>query len=244
MNKIKTFLAVGLCWAGSAGSAATFEKSIRDLYFEIHSDELKELIERKASLKKFEKFYCSVYWIKGQKEVVVRADHLKDEIKKVLEEACQRKSFLVLPSAMEEYLSLFQKSEQKGEWSVYKDATGINPINEIWTKEAKLEQTVVEKRPTGSTKTVYTFVKRKNDRILTEVTRTSYEGVQNIKTRTKVHYHLVDGAFYLPKMAETSTTQNLVKKEMGQYTRKIEETYHFKNYKVNASKALIYFSKR
>lgn len=216
-------------------------KEIRDLYFEIHSDDIKSLLETKASLKKFEKFHCEVYWLKDRSKVVVKADNITKELKEIVEKACERKSSLARPFDLKDYLRPFEKKEKKNKWQVYVDDTGINKINEVWIKESKNELDIIEKRPIGTTKVNYKFTKKNSEKILKEVALTSYEGIQNVKTNTSLEYKSV-GDFHLPSKLIMETEQNLSRKEIGDYTRKFTETFYFTNYKVNESKALMYFS--
>lgn len=220
------------------------KEEIRDIYFEIHNDDIKSLVERKISLKKFENFYCEVYWMKDHKEIVVKADDLEKQVKEKIKEMCQRKSEIVIPVSYERYLAPFEKAGQKSEWEIYKDSTGVNSVNEVWVKKTPLKESFIEKRPTGTTKLFYVYKKVDGMKLLKEVDVTSYEGTQNISTKTRIHYSRVDGKFLLPSKAQVASTQNLVKKGLGDYTRKLNETFYFKNYEINSSKALIFFSKR
>ncbi|MEX0799078.1 MAG: hypothetical protein WD025_06520 [Bacteriovoracaceae bacterium] len=241
-NKYLKILLLASCALIPFGGLGAKEE-IRDIFFEIHNDEIKSAMERKVSMKKFEKFFCEVYWLKDQKEVVVVADELKAGVRAAVRKICERKSDIVIPASFDKYLNPFEKSGVKGDWDIYVDQTGVNSINEVWVKRSPLKEEFIEKRPTGTTKLHYTYQKVKGLKRLKEVKMSSYEGVQNISSKTVIYYAKID-KYLLPVKAEVHTNQNLVKKEMGDFTRNIQETFYFKNYKVNASEALIYFSKR
>lgn len=219
------------------------QEEIRDLYFEIHNDDLKSLFESKGSLNKFDKFYCEVYWSKGRFEVVARADELRNELKQILKMECERKSAFAIPDPKDKFLSEFKFVENKGGWAVYRDDKGTSDLNEVLYKKSKKEIVIIEKRPTGTTRITYSYGKAKGKEVLEKVLMTSYEGTQNVTTKTLLKYKKV-GESVLPVQVTVSTVQNLVKKDMGAYSRNLDEVFYFKNYAVNESKALLYFSKK
>lgn len=222
-------------------SLSVTAKEIRDLSFEIHNEKIKSIVETKGTLAKLDKLYCKVFWIKDKLAVEVIGKVDKD-ISKIVLENCKRSGRFVVPMPLKEYLSPFKKVETKGGWDVYRDDTGVNQINEVLVKKSKNQTRIIEKRPTGTTKLKYIYKKFKGTKVLAQVEMSSYEGIQNVKTQTDLKYEKVSG-HVLPVKATIDTTQNLVRKEVGDFTRKLIETVEFRNYSVNDSKALIYFNK-
>lgn len=216
---------------------------VRDLYFEIHNDDLKTLIERKTSSKDIGEFSCQVYWTQERMEVVAIAGKLSEPLREILKRTCEKKSLIVIPFAIKEYLKPFERAESKGEWVIYKDATGINSINEIWVKDGFETSSIIEKRPIGTTRVTYHYATVNGTKALEKIVSTSYEGIQNVTTETKLTSQKFKEHTF-PVKAEVSSTQNLVRKEMGDYTRDIDETFYFRNISVNESKALLFFSKK
>ncbi len=234
-----------LLWAMAAallmGVRPAFSKEIRDLAFHVSSDKIKDVVEKKGALKKLDELYCKVFWIKDRfaVEVVGRVDK---EVKQIVAENCQRMGRLVVPVDIKNYLASFKKMETSGGWDVYRDDTGVSPINEILIKKTKNQMRLIEKRPTGTTKLKYIYKRVGGAKVLKKVEMSSYEGIQNVQTTSTLRYKKISGHL-LPVKAVIDTTQNLVRKEVGDFTRKLIETVEFKNYSVNDSKALMYFNK-
>ncbi|MCO4755938.1 MAG: hypothetical protein KC478_15770, partial [Bacteriovoracaceae bacterium] len=103
--------------------------------------------------------------------------------------------------------------------------------------------TLIEKRSTGTTKIYYHYDQDNSQDELKKVEITSYEGIQNVKSSAIITRSIRDG-YSLPTKMQIKSTQNLIKKGVGNYTRELSETFHFKNYQINKAKAVLYFSKK
>ena len=216
---------------------------IKDLYFEIHSDELKSLVEENYALKKIGPLYCKVYWLKNRSEVVVVGKDLENPLRDTIKDACVRKSKLALPTALESYLEGFEKVKSSDGWVVYQDKTGLSDKNEILVKAQKSSTRLIEKRAIGTTKLHYYYRRFKKQKVLRKVEISSYEGIQNVQSTINIIGH-GRNKFYLPKKVVVNTAQNLIKKGVGSYSRNLKENYYFKEYKINRSKAVLYFSRK
>lgn len=216
---------------------------IKDLYFEIHSDDLKSLVEENYALKKIGPLYCKVYWLKNRSEVVVVGKDLENPLKNTIRDACFRKANLALPTALESYLEGFEKVKSSDGWIVYQDITGLSDKNEIMVKEQKSSTRLIEKRAIGTTKLHYYYRRFKKQKVLRKVEISSYEGIQNVQSTVNIIGH-GKSKYYLPKKVVVNTAQNLIKKGVGRYSRNIKENYYFKQYKINRSEAVLYFSKK
>ncbi|MBC77362.1 MAG: hypothetical protein CME64_15260 [Halobacteriovoraceae bacterium] len=225
-------------------SGQCFSKQIKDLYFEIHSDDLKSLVEENYKLKKLGGLYCKVYWTEGRNEVVVVTNDLADNnIKASIKKACSRKAQLAIPNTLGQYLKGFKKIKSSDGWDTYQDTTGLSDKNEILVKRGASFTRLIVKKATGTTKLHYYYRQVKNHKILRKLKVSSYEGIQNVKSTINIVSHGKRNK-YVPKKVVVNTSQNLIKKGVGSYSRSLKEIYHFKNYKINNSKAVLYFSKK
>lgn len=214
-----------------------------DLYFEIHSQDLAKVVERKGSLEKLSKFHCQVFWLEGKMKARAAGEGLSKQRAEALEDICSRKAFLVLPSSMKNYLAPFAKEGISAGWTIYKDSTGVLSINEVAVKENKEKLSIIEKRPSGTTRITYRYGVVKGERKIIEAEYSSYEGIQNIQTKNSLEYEQQEG-FIFPTKLKAKTTQNLVRKDAGTYSRNFDEEYIFKNFHVNKSKAALFFSQQ
>lgn len=212
----------------------------KDIYFEIHNDALRSSLTSQKLIKKNDHFYCEVYWTPEQLSVVPVSKTGDSRVKDLLEKSCENKSRLIFPESINTYLKGFAKAGGSDGWDNYLDASGVDERNEILIKQSSSSTRLIEKRPTGTTRISYRYRRIRGRKRLDKATIISYEGIQNVTSDIKLKYKGYRG-YYFPFLAKIDSSQNLVRKEIGDHSRKLTETVYFKNYQVNKGKAKNYF---
>jgi len=107
----------------------------------------------------------------------------------------------------------------------------------------KLE--VIEKRPTGTLKTSYSYVNKDwagELLVLDSITRKTYEGNQSVQTENKIEYKKIDKIGWLPVILKTKTTQQVNAGTTNKIIRNLDELIYFENFKINKGSAKTWFS--
>lgn len=222
--------------------------NIRDLSFEIHTNELKSLVESKVTIGKLERLYTKAYWYKDTRDIeIIGGKELDTVARNEVYSVLKQKAVIVWGSSGKKWFEGYEFIKINSGWYIFKDVTGLKNISEFWIKVKKAKLQLIEKKATGSSRTTFQYKKTKWSKdklVLTNVERKIYEGIQNQHIKSELIYQLYDGVFWLPSELKVKTIQGLAFEDRNKVKREIEENYIFKNYKVNKGRAMDWLSKK
>jgi hypothetical protein len=223
-------------------------ENISDISFEIEAKSIKDILEKKVLLKQFKSFKIKGYWYAKNRAIDLQTDEsIPLDILLKTKQEIGYKVDLVLGTDIKKWLVDYELTKTEGSWQTYEDLTGLQDTIEIRIKQKKNEVVIIEKKPTGTLKTKYSYSKLKWSKklyVLTNIERKVYEGVQSVITNTNIKYSLFDGVFWLPSLVTIKTIQKAKVKNTGDVERKLMEEVRFKSFKVNQSDAVKWFSKQ
>lgn len=218
---------------------------IRDLSFEIYTNELENLLNQKIINEKVKDIRIQYYWLKNKSDVEIKSiGKIDNKIKKSIKLNFKNKLDIITGSDFSNFIKGYEKESSKNDWTKWSDPTGLKDITEISIKRKKSTIDVIEKKSIGTTRTKYNFeIKPWSDKqlVLISVVYKVYEGVQSAETKTKINYKEFNG-FWLPSELEITTGQKVNKNENEDYSRTINEKFEFKNYSINKTSALQWFA--
>jgi hypothetical protein len=221
---------------------------VTDVSFEVEANSVKEILESKVLLKKFETFKIKTYWYESNRAIdLIAKDAIPLDVLLKVKKEIKSKVDLVLGTQFNKWLSEYELTKTEGSWQTYEDLTGSQDTIEVKIKQKKNEITIIEKKPTGTLRTKYSYSKEpwsKKLYVLTSIERKVYEGIQSVETSTYIKYALFDGVYWFPSKAIIKTVQKTKVKGSGDVERKLTEEVKFKSYKVNQSDAVKWFAKQ
>jgi hypothetical protein len=219
--------------------------NIRDLSFELHTNELENLINQKMLNKEIKDIHIKYFWLKDKSDLQIQSSsEVKEEIIISIKEFFKKKLDIITGSNFKKYINGYElKSTDKG-WVKYFDPTGLKDITYISIKRNSKSILIIEKKSIGTTRTTYNFKKEKwskNEFVIYQVVHKVYEGVQSTEVKTDILYNKIDD-YWLPSVLNVSTIQKVNKNENEDYSRQINEKFEFKNFQINKTKALQWFA--
>lgn len=218
---------------------------IRDLSFEIYTNELENLLNQKVINEKVKDIRIQYYWLKNKSDIEVKSvGQIDNKIKKSIKLNFKNKLDIITGSDFSDFIKGYEKEPSKSNWMKWSDPTGLKDITEVSIKRSESTIDVIEKKSIGTTRTKYNFEMKpwsKKKLVLKSVVYKVYEGVQSAETKTTINYKKVNG-FWLPSELEIATSQKVNKNENEDYTRKINERFEFRNYSINQTSALQWFA--
>jgi len=219
--------------------------SIRDLTFELHTNELENLINQKVLNEKIKKIHINYFWVKDKSDISIESTgELKKEVALSIKELFKKKLDIITGSNFQEYIKGYEVSETDKGWLKYIDPTGLKDITNISMKRNSRSILIIEKKSIGTTRTTYEFKKEKWSKsklVINKVIHKVYEGVQSTEVKTEIFYKQIKD-YWLPSELKILTTQKVNKNENEDYSRQITEEFKFKNYQINKTKALQWFA--
>jgi hypothetical protein len=218
---------------------------IRDLSFELHTNELENLVNQKILNEETNKIHIKYYWLKDKSDLVVKSStKIKKEIELSIKESFGKKLDIITGSNFEDYIKGYEVSSTEQGWIKYIDPTGLKDVTNISIKRNLSSIMIIEKKSVGTTRTNYEFKKEKWSRgkfVLRNILYKEYEGVQSSEVKTKIEYKKTK-EFWLPSELKIITKQKVNKNENEDYSREILEEFKFTNYEINQTKALQWFA--
>ena len=222
--------------------------NISDITFSVKIDYLKKLLEKRVLLNKFEKFEVNAFWYEdnSNKEILIKPDVPLD-IKVKLKEEISKKTQYIWGSNFSKWLEQYAAVKSFGEWTIYEDLTGLNDKVEIRIKETLESVTIIEKKPTGTITTVYSykvFPWSKKRYALYKVKRKAYEGIQAIESSIDIEYAEIQNKYWIPGKIIAKNYQKTKVLNSNQIERNIEETTEIFNFNINNNAAKKWFAKQ
>lgn len=218
---------------------------IRDLMFEIKTNDIDQLLNKKIVSNEKQTTKLTYYWNKDKKDLIVTSDKdLNGEIKLSIKNIFLKKLDYIIGSNIEDYFEGYDYKGIEKTWYKWEDPTGLKDITEISIKKNIDSIDIIEKKSIGTIRTKI-YLKNfdwTNKKVISEIEYKIYEGVQSVEIHNSIEYSKTN-EFWLPLKLNVKTKQKLNKNESDNYLREFEENYSFENYKINEKKALEWFTK-
>jgi hypothetical protein len=222
------------------------KESIRDLTFEVESNEIKNLISQKLVAQDVEALKINYYWTKNNFDLNIEPESIPKETKEIIKQKLINKISLVINDDFDSFVKGYEYKQVEHGWQKWEDPTGLKDVSLIKIKANEDKIEIIQKKATGTINTIYSLEKpswASGNFVINKFEKNIYEGLQNIKILGQISYQKA-GGFWLPNMVKVNTTHILNQSQSDDFTRNIEVVYLFKNYQVNTAQALRWFTTR
>jgi hypothetical protein len=222
--------------------------SINDISFNVRAEHISELVNLKVLNSKENDIKISAYKLKNSKEIeVIGMKKAPKNVQLRIHELFINKAEIVWGTDLKDWIGSYKFIEEQNNWFIYEDDSGVLDTMQIKLKFRSQKLQVIEKRPTGTLRTTYSYVIKdwsKKLLVLDKITRKTYEGNQSIHTENSVEYKKLDSVGWVPSLLKTKTTQRVNIGTINKIVRNLDEVFYFEDYKINKNAAKVWFSSR
>lgn len=220
-------------------------KHANDLFFEINSPSLTEIIKDKKLKDSIKEMRAKLYKLQDNVAVEINSEDLLSEKSAFeLRNIAKLKGKFVWQESLDSFLGNYTFQEKSGGWYSYIDETGLQDFKSLKIKFSKKILSFKLMGENSEQELDYYFSKTSwslGRLVLSSVSSVLVENGQEIRSVSNLDYIKVRKGLWLPSRVTTSVKIKTNSLDGKVQQRSFDEIYHFSNFKINENIASNWF---